>query len=93
MTDSMGPIVDRTGAHLSASDVMLSRARRRLQAAVRSFVETGETPVTVDHPEVYRTHVGSVQLPRDVDWWEGTRALREPFREHPELDWSVTGGM
>jgi hypothetical protein len=47
---------------------MLIRARRRLLAAVCRFAGTGETLTTVDHSEVYRARVGSVQLPKDADW-------------------------
>jgi phthalate 4,5-dioxygenase len=93
MTDSMGPIYDRSKEHLGASDTMIIRSRRRLLAAARKFEETGQAPLTVDRPEFYRTRVGSTLLPKGADWLASTRDLRAPFVEHRELDWSVTGGM
>jgi hypothetical protein len=36
-------------------------------------------PPGVDQPSAYRQRSGGVILPRDIDWWEGTKELRERF--------------
>ena len=79
VTDSMGPINDRTREHLGTTDQLIIRTRRRLIAVARALAENGAVPPGVDHPEVYRQRSGGVLLPRNVDWWEGTRELRERF--------------
>jgi phthalate 4,5-dioxygenase oxygenase subunit len=93
MTNSMGPIYDRSQERLGTSDTMIIQSRRRLIAAARQFAETGNTPATVDHPEFYSSRVGSTVLPVDADWLESTRDLRTAFAENTALDWAVTGGM
>jgi phthalate 4,5-dioxygenase len=92
MTNSMGAIYDRSQEHLGTSDQMIIRSRRRLINAARAFAETGVTPMTVQHPEYYRVRSGSTLLPVDVDWISATEKLREAFTQHPQLDWSLTGG-
>jgi phthalate 4,5-dioxygenase oxygenase subunit len=92
MTNSMGAIYDRSQEHLGTSDAMIIRSRRRLIGAATTFAETGHAPLTVDHPEWYRLRSGSTVLPTDADWIQATERLRTAFVEHPELDWSLTGG-
>jgi phenylpropionate dioxygenase-like ring-hydroxylating dioxygenase large terminal subunit len=79
VTDSMGPILDRTVEHLGTTDALIIRARRRLMAAARALAEQGITPPGVDEPEVYRQRSGGVVLPREVDWWQQTAVLRQRF--------------
>ncbi len=79
VTDSMGPILDRTVEHLGTTDALIIRARRRLMAAARALAEQGNTPPGVDQPEVYRQRSGGVVLPREVDWWQSTAELRQRF--------------
>jgi phthalate 4,5-dioxygenase len=92
MTNSMGLIYDRSKERLGTSDAMIIRTRRRLINAARAFADTGQTPLTVLHPDFYRVRSGSTLLPVATDWMDGTEKLREAFVEHSELDWSVTGG-
>ncbi len=93
MTNSMGPIYDRSQEHLGSSDAMIIQSRRRLLTAAKDFAEKGITPPTVEHPEFYRLRSGSTLLPKDVDWFVATKELRKAFVEHRELNWAVTGGM
>jgi phenylpropionate dioxygenase-like ring-hydroxylating dioxygenase large terminal subunit len=79
MTESMGPIMDRSNEHLGTTDVLIIRTRRRLLACARALQEAGMTPPGVDHPEVYHQKSGGVILPRSADWWEATREIRERF--------------
>jgi phthalate 4,5-dioxygenase len=93
ITESMGPIVDRTRERLGSSDTMVIRVRRRLIAAAAALAERGTPPPGVDAPEVYAVRAGGAFLPEDQDWLEGTARLRQGFLDHPELDLSVTGPL
>ena len=80
MTESMGPIMDRTNEHLGTTDVLIIRTRRRLLACARALQDAGMSPPGIDHPEVYHQKSGGVILPRSADWWDATREIRERFR-------------
>jgi len=75
----MGPIMNRSREHLGTTDALIIRTRRKLISAARALRERGVTPPGVDTPEVYRQRSGGVILPRGVDWWSGTAALRARF--------------
>jgi len=93
ITESMGPIYDRTQEHLGSSDAMVIRVRRRLIAAARALAEGGTVPPGVDQPGVYRQRSGGVILDEDADWVEATKHLRQAYMTHPELDPAVVGGF
>jgi phthalate 4,5-dioxygenase len=76
ITESMGPVLDRSNEHVGTSDVMVIRIRRRLLDAAEALVEKNLTPPGVDEPEVYRTRSASCVLPAGVDWLEATEELR-----------------
>jgi phenylpropionate dioxygenase-like ring-hydroxylating dioxygenase large terminal subunit len=93
MTESMGPIMDRTNEHLGTSDSMIIKARRRWLAAARALAEHGVVPPGVDEPQLYHQRSGEVILPRNVDWWDGTRELRESWTpEAAKIAAEVAGG-
>jgi hypothetical protein len=77
VTESMGPIYDRTQEHLGTSDAMVIRTRRRVINAARALRDNAVTPPGVDNPAVYRHRSGGVILPRDADWLEATKGLRQ----------------
>ena len=79
VTESMGPIYDRSQEHLGTSDAMVIRTRRRVLNATRALRDSAATPPGVDNPEVYRHRSGGVVLPRDADWLEATKGLRQAF--------------
>jgi phenylpropionate dioxygenase-like ring-hydroxylating dioxygenase large terminal subunit len=79
MTESMGPIMDRSTEHLGTTDVLIIRTRRRLLACARALQGAGIVPPGVDHPEVYHQKSGGIVLPRSADWWDATREIRERF--------------
>jgi nitrite reductase/ring-hydroxylating ferredoxin subunit len=79
VTDSMGPINDRTHEHLGTTDQLIIRTRRKLIATAKALRDEGILPPGVDQPSAYRQRSGGVLLPRDIDWWEGTKELRERF--------------
>jgi len=58
---------------------MIIRTRRHYIAAAKALRDHGVTPPGVDQPQLYRQRFGQVILPRNVDWWEGTKELRERF--------------
>jgi phthalate 4,5-dioxygenase len=93
ITESMGPIYDRTKEHLGSSDAMVIRVRRRLIAAARALQESGAVPPGAERPEVYRQRSGGVILDEDADWVEATRDLRQAYVSHPKLDPAIVGGF
>lgn len=78
VTESMGPIMDRTHEHLGTSDTMIIRSRRKYLKSAKDLAEFGTVPPGVDHPELYRSRSGSIILPRGVDWVSATEELRNP---------------
>jgi phthalate 4,5-dioxygenase oxygenase subunit len=76
ITESMGPVIDRTEEHLGTSDAMVIRTRRRALNAAKALRDRGETPPGVDDPTVYLPRSVGVVLPRDAHWVEATRELR-----------------
>jgi phenylpropionate dioxygenase-like ring-hydroxylating dioxygenase large terminal subunit len=93
VTESMGPIYDRTQEHLGSSDAMIIRTRRRLIEAARALRDAGQVPPGVDDPSAYAVRSGGVILPRGKDWIEATRELRRAGLEHPHLTRAVLGGL
>ncbi|HLF72072.1 MAG TPA: Rieske 2Fe-2S domain-containing protein [Dehalococcoidia bacterium] len=90
VTETMGPIYDRSHEHLGTTDSMIIRTRRRWIAAARALENEGILPPAVDEPQLYRQRSGEVILPRSADWWEGSRKLREQFA--PEAEAALAGG-
>jgi hypothetical protein len=91
VTESMGPIYDRSQEHLGSSDTMIIQTRLRALEAVKAFRDEGVVPPGVDDPQVFRVRTGGVVLPRTADWLTETRHLRQAFVDHPELDPAVIG--
>jgi hypothetical protein len=92
ITESMGPIMDRTQEHLGTADVMIIRTRQRIIRAAKALREAGVVPPGVDEPEVYRVRTGGIFLPKDADWLEATKELRKAFVEHPDLKAQAEAG-
>jgi hypothetical protein len=66
--EGMGPIYDRTQEHLGASDAGVIAARRHLLKALRDpALVLGLDPAT------HHVRAVDMNLPRDVDFMEGTR--------------------
>jgi hypothetical protein len=79
VTESMGPIFDRSSEHLGTTDALIIRTRRRMINAARALEEQGIVPPGVDNPDVYRQRSGGVLLPREVNWWDATAPKRSEF--------------
>jgi hypothetical protein len=93
VTESMGPIYDRTSEHLGSSDAMIIRTRRRLMAAAVALKDRGSVPPGATQPEAYRLRSGGVVLPEGADWFQATLPLQQAFVNHPELHLDVLGGV
>jgi hypothetical protein len=68
MTNSMGPILDRSQEPLGVGDLMIIAVRARLLKAARDLRNHGTLPPTVEHPELCRVRAGNAILPNDEDW-------------------------
>lgn len=69
ITESMGPIVDRTREHLGTSDRMIMLTRRKLMRAAIALRDSGIVPEEVDAAERYHNvRAGFTLLPAEVDW-------------------------
>jgi phenylpropionate dioxygenase-like ring-hydroxylating dioxygenase large terminal subunit len=83
MTESMGPIVDRSHEHLGTTDAMVIQVRRRLIQAARALRDGGVTPPCVDDPSLYGVRSASLVLPRDVNWYEATQDVVKAYSGLP----------
>jgi phthalate 4,5-dioxygenase len=83
ITESMGPIYDRSQEHLGSTDAMIIQVRRRLLDAAHAFDEDAITPPGVDHPEQYRVRTASVVLDRGADWQAATQEVLKAFTALP----------
>ena len=83
ITESMGPITDFGHEHLAPSDQMITRTRRRLLVAARSFRDQGAVPPGVDAPEVYRARSGYFVAPADSRPWQEVYADTLAASVHP----------
>jgi hypothetical protein len=84
VTETMGPIYNRSNEHLGTSDSMIIRTRRRWINAARAHRDQAILPPGVDDSRIYRLRSGEVILPRNVDWWDGSTDLREKFSAEAE---------
>jgi hypothetical protein len=77
MTETMGPIYDRTQEHLGTTDAMVIYMRRRLLAAARALAEAGAVPANVDDTSLWRIRPASVLLPEGESWIAATEKARQ----------------
>ena len=68
VTESMGPIQDRTGEHLGQGDKAIMRMRRLLLARAKEVVE-GKAPVAEDASVFGKVQAASAIIPQSHDWW------------------------
>jgi phthalate 4,5-dioxygenase len=86
VTESMGPVLDRSRENLGSSDMMVIRVRRRLLDAARALAEHKTVPPAVDAPQDYQVRSGGVFLPEGQDWLLGIADLLPAYRDHAEID-------
>jgi phthalate 4,5-dioxygenase oxygenase subunit len=77
ITETSGPVPDRSIEHLGSTDVLIIRVRRRMLEAAKALRDHGTVPPGVDNPEFYRQRSGWTLLPKGADYWEATRGLRQ----------------
>jgi len=77
MTETMGPIYDRTQEHLGTTDAMVIFARRRLIDAARALRDEGALPANVDDASLYRVRPASILLPEGESWVSATEKARQ----------------
>jgi hypothetical protein len=81
VTETMGPIYDRSHEHLGTTDQFIISARRRMIKLARAL-EHGVVPPGVDEPQIYRQRSGEMILPRTADWWGAYENLRAAFTRY-----------
>jgi len=81
ITESMGPIVNRTKEHLGTSDRMILLTRRTLMRAVLALRDDGVAPAGVNDLSVRRNvRSGFMVIPSSDDWLETFNRLRREWR-------------
>jgi phenylpropionate dioxygenase-like ring-hydroxylating dioxygenase large terminal subunit len=74
VTESMGPILDRTFEHLAASDQMVARTRRRLLTAARALRDRQAPPPGAENVEVFRDARGGYFVTDGGNAWKDAYA-------------------
>jgi phthalate 4,5-dioxygenase oxygenase subunit len=77
MTETMGPIYDRTQEHLGTTDAMVIYVRRRLLEAAGKLGADGVVPANVGDPSLARIRPASVLLPEGESWITATEKARD----------------
>jgi phthalate 4,5-dioxygenase oxygenase subunit len=77
MTETMGPIYDRSEEHLGTTDAMVIFVRRQLITAARALREQGIVPANVDDPTLCRVRPASILLPEGESWIAATEEARK----------------
>jgi phthalate 4,5-dioxygenase len=77
MTETMGPIYDRTQEHLGTTDAMVIQVRRQLINAATMLRDQGTVPLNVDNPNLCRVRPASILLPEGESWITATEKARQ----------------
>ena len=71
ITESMGPVVDRTFEHLAPSDIAISQMRRAVIRAARAHAKDGTLPPSARDPSLFlRARGGAFVADAGRDWLE-----------------------
>jgi hypothetical protein len=79
VTESKGPIYDRTHEHLGTTDSLIIRTRRKAIKIAKDLRDHGILPPGVDEPELYHMRSGEFILPREADFWSALQPNRAKF--------------
>src|SRR5262249_28335691 len=83
VTESMGPLFDRTREHLGTADQTIIQQRARLIAAARAL-QKGVEPPAMD-PTVYRVRQLGINLPASIPRWQDAKdAVGAHIKAYPE---------
>jgi hypothetical protein len=77
MTETMGPIYDRTQEHLGTTDAMVIHVRRRLIDAARALRDQQVVPPNVDDAALWRVRPASAVLTEGESWIAATEKARQ----------------
>jgi phthalate 4,5-dioxygenase len=83
MTESMGPIADRSTEHLGKSDMMIIQVRRRILNAIKAYRADKALPPGVDDPKVYGVRSASLLLDQETNWLDGASEYLKAFTDTP----------
>ena len=90
VTESMGPVQNRSIEHLGRSDGMIIQVRRRLLNAAKALHYDNVTPPCVENPEWYRVRSAIGTLPKGESWYEQMHDwLYAKVDEPPALELAV----
>jgi hypothetical protein len=80
ITESMGPIEDRTKEHLGTSDKMIALTRRVMLKNVIALRDHKQLPLGVTDPKIYsNVRAGNLELDREVDWLDDFNRRRREW--------------
>jgi hypothetical protein len=74
ISESQGPICDRTKENLTQADEPIIMVRRKLLEAAKALRENGAPAPCASNPKIYANIRGlSLSLPRTMDWVAGAK--------------------
>ena len=85
MTESMGPVMNRTKEHLGTTDAAIIQMRRVILRSANALREFGTVPAGVDNPSVFRVRSATAILPRTTNWLEETQRALRATNDEPVL--------
>ena len=81
ITESMGPVADRTEERLGSSDQMIIQTRKRIIQALNEFQSEDIPPPGAADPDIYSLiRSGTLMLPVDADWVEEIEKIRRTLQ-------------
>jgi phthalate 4,5-dioxygenase oxygenase subunit len=83
MTESMGPVADRSSEHLGKSDMMIIKTRRRILNTIKAHQSDKAVPPGVDEPTIYGVRSASLLLDKETDWLDGAAEYLKAFTDTP----------
>jgi hypothetical protein len=92
VNESMGPILDHSFEHLAASDLMITRTRRRMLLAARALRDKGVPPPGADNVDVFRDARGGYFVSEDASGWQDAYAAQLAIASRPPATASPSGG-
>jgi phthalate 4,5-dioxygenase len=72
MTESMGPVLNRTTEHLGTTDAAIIQMRRCMLNAVKALRDHDAVPPGVDNPEAYGVRSATAYIPKDQSWLDAS---------------------
>jgi phthalate 4,5-dioxygenase len=83
VTESMGEIIDHGFEHLSPSDQMITRTRRRLLMAARALRDKGVLPPGAENTDVFRDARGGYFVADEGNSWQDAYTAQLALSSRP----------